>query len=166
MEEQVINQDQQPETQDNMSAVDIINDMRANTVSKDKYNKLESEHNKLLKALAKGEEVEVDAPEKPDIDKLRKELYTDEVEKLNDLQMVEKTLQLRQAIIDEGGLDPFVPQGKRTAPEESDFATAERVASVLQQCVDYAEGDNSVFVNELQRRTMDVSPIPAKKRHR
>lgn len=162
--ENVINEIQEPN--ENLSAVDIINDMRANTVSKDKYEKLESDHLKLLKALANGEDVNVDEPSKPDIAALRKELYTDEVEKLNDLQVIEKTLKLRQAIIDEGGVDPFVPQGRRTAPEESDFATAERVASVLQQCVDYADGDNSIFISELQRRTMDVSPIMPKKRNR
>lgn len=159
---------EQTETQDNESAVDIITELRANTVSKDKYNKLEQEHTKLLKALARGEDVEVEAPEKPNVDELRKSLFTDDVQFLSDIDMVSKTLQLRQAVIDEGGIDPFVPFGKRSAPEDSDFSTAEKVANVLQECLDYAEGDNKVFINELQRRTMDISPISTKanKRHR
>lgn len=165
MSEEIL--EQMSEAQDNESAVDIITELRANTVSKDKYTKLEQEHNKLLKALARGDDVEVEAPEKPDINELRKSLFTDDVQHLTDLEMVSKTLQLRQAVIDEGGIDPFVPFGKRSAPEDSDFSTAEKVANVLQECLDYADGDNKVFINELQRRTMDIGPISTKaKRHR
>ena len=94
---------------------------------------------------------------------LRTALYTDDVQQLTDLEMITKTLQLRQAIIDEGGVDPFVPQGNKFVAEDSDYATAEKVADVLQQCVDYADGDNAVFINELQRRTMDIAPISTRK---
>ena len=151
------------ENQEEQSAADIISEMRANTVPKDKYERLKSENEKLMRALANGEQIEVEAPETPDVNELRKALYTDEVQNLTDLQMVTKTLELRQAIIDAGGVDPFVPQGNKFVAEDSDYATAEKVADVLQQCVDYADGDNAVFVNELQRRTMDISPIATRK---
>ena len=41
-------------------------------------------------------------------------------------------------------------------PTDDDVKTAEKVAQVLQECVDYAEGDSAVFTNELQRRMVDV----------
>ena len=41
-------------------------------------------------------------------------------------------------------------------PTDDDIKTAEKVANVLQECVDYAEGDSAVFTNELQRRLVDV----------
>jgi hypothetical protein len=58
--------------------------------------------------------------------------------------------------MDEGGDDPFVPHGRKVVIEQSDYDAAERVADVLQQCIDYADGDNAVFVNEIQRRTVDT----------
>ena len=35
---------------------------------------------------------------------------------------------------------------------DDDFAKAEKVAAVLQECVDYADGDSNVFTDELKRR--------------
>lgn len=58
----------------------------------------------------------------------------------------------------EGKPDPFLPVGSQITPEESDVAAANRVASVLQECVDYAEGNNDVFTNELQRRLIEIRP--------
>jgi len=146
--------------------VQMITEMRANTVSKDKYERVVEDNKKLMKALADGSQIDViQAEEKPvDITQLRKELYTDEVQKLSDLDMIKKTLELRKAVMEAGGEDPFVPSGKRYAPEDSDYASAEKVADVFQQCVDYANGDNAVFLNELQRRTLDVSPLPSKRK--
>lgn len=158
-EEILTNEENQEE-----SAVDIIAEMKANTVSKEKYNRLEMEHNKLLKALANGEDVDIEPEEKPDINQLRRELFLEDTQKMSDLEFVTKTLQLRDAIIDEGGIDPFVPTGRKTAPEDSDFATAEKVATVLKECIAAADGDNDVFLAEVQRRTMDVSPISRKPR--
>jgi len=151
------------ENQEEQSPADIITEMRANTVPKDKYERLKTENEKLMRALANGEQIEVEAPKTPDVNELRKTLYTDEVQNISDLEMITKTLELRQAIIDAGGEDPFVPQGKKFMAEDSDYATAEKVADVLKQCVEYADGDNAIFISELQRRTADVSPIATKK---
>ena len=54
-------------------------------------------------------------------------------------------------------LDSIV-NGTEIAQQQSEekIATANKVADVLQQCVDYAEGDSAVFTNELQRRIVDV----------
>lgn len=143
-----------------------ITELRANTVSKDKYERLAADNKRLMDALVKGEQIELPKEESVDKDALRKSLYTDEVQKLNDIDFVKNTLALRKAIMDEGGEDPFLPFGHRSAPEDSDYATAEKVADVLQQCVEYADGDNAVFLNELQRRTMDISPISTKAKGR
>lgn len=59
-------------------------------------------------------------------------------------------------MISEGKPDPFLPVGKQILPTDEDIACAEKVASVLKECVNYAEGDSAVFTNELQRRLVDV----------
>ena len=56
----------------------------------------------------------------------------------------------------EGKPDPFLPIGEQIMPTDQDIQTAQKVADVLQECVDYAEGDSAVFTNELQRRLVDV----------
>lgn len=150
---------QEPE----QSAADIITEMRANTVPKDKYNRLVEENRKLMKSLANGETIEVKAPETPDIAELDKALYTDDVQHLSDLEMVSKTLQLRKAVIDATGEDIFIPVGKRFSPEEDDIVKAERIADVFQQCVDAADGDTHRFMRLIDERTMDV-PQPMKRR--
>lgn len=134
--------------------IDIIEDLRANTVSKAEFDKLKAQNNKLLSALAKGETIAQPAP-KVDKDALRKALYSQGAT-LTNLEYVDKTLQLRKAIIDEGGVDPFLPNGTLIAPTQEDINAAKHLADTLQECVDYAEGDSSIFTNELQRRTRDV----------
>lgn len=136
-------------------AIDIINDLRANTVSKAEYEKLKAQNSKLMQSLANGETLPAEAA-KPSKEELRKALYANEGKPLSNLEYVKKTLELRQAILDDNGVDPFVPNGSMITPTAEDFAAANRVAQVFQECVDYAQGDSNVFTNELQRRTRDV----------
>ena len=65
-------------------------------------------------------------------------------------------MELRKQLIAKGEPDPFLPVGQQIQPTDFDIQTADKVASVLQECVDYADGDSEVFTNELMRRTIDV----------
>ena len=64
--------------------------------------------------------------------------------------------------MDEGGREPFVPAGSHANVEDSDYATAEKVATVLQECIDYADGNPEVFTMELNRRMVDYVPARRK----
>lgn len=143
--------------QDDVDYVEIIQQMKQTTVSKDKYDRLAEDNKKLMKALANGEQIEAEPEKGPDVDALRKDLFNVDGQHTN-LEFITKSLELRQALIDSGEKDPFLPWGQKITPDESDIATAGRVADVLQQCVDYADGDNLVFTNELQRRMIDTAP--------
>ena len=139
--------------------IETIKTLKATTVSRTDYDRVREENRQLLKSLvngdynsaANGHEVE-----KPDIAKLRRELFHPEVQ--YNLQFIEKALALRDAIIDEGGPDPFLPVGKQIVPTEEDIASANRVAAAFKQCVEYADGDSQAFTNELQRITVDTGP--------
>lgn len=146
------------EEQENTDYIEIINDLKNNTVPKDQYNRLKEENKKLMKSLANGETIAVEAPNKPNINELRKDLFSADSEHTN-LDFISKSLELRNALIENGEGDPFIAQGRRIAPEDSDIATANRVADILQECVDYANGDSAAFTNELQRRMIDTAPI-------
>lgn len=134
--------------------IQAIADLKANTVSKDQYSKLKEENQKLLKAMINGEEIAVEAADKPSIADLRKELYGGEGFEGTNLDFVKKTLELRNAIIEEKGVDadPFLPKGREYSLQPIDYVTADKVANTLQECIDFASGDSGVFTAELQRR--------------
>lgn len=136
--------------------IEIINNLKANSVSKDKYDKLKDENKRLLNSLANGEQVEAPHTPKVSNDELRKDLFT---KKLSNLEFVEKTLQLRQNILDESGEDIFAPDGPQFSFSDEDKRDAQRVADALQSCVDVADGNSAIFTNELQRILKDT-PLP------
>lgn len=136
--------------------IETIKKLKSESVSRADYIKLKEENKKLITALSNGEYINETPASKPAVDKdaLRKELYNID-SNLTDVQYVSKTLELRQAIIDEGGRDPFLGITEDD-PTEQDKLDAQRVADCLQSCVDYADGDNSIFLNELARVTTET----------
>ena len=138
----------------NQDYISALNEMRKNTVSKEAYDKLREDNKKLLDTIVSGQSLEqTEVKEEVDVDALRKELFGKSRKDLSNLEYVDKTLQLRKALMEKGEQDPFVMKAGRTSsPEAEDFKKAERVASVLQECVDIADGNDSVFDNEFQRR--------------
>ena len=131
-----------------------IKELKQNSVDRAEYDKLRAENKKLLDSIVNGQSVEVEpVPEKKSIEELR-EAYLKEDQ--TNLEYITNTLNLRKALIEEGKPDPFLPIGNQILPTDEDVAAANKVAEVLQECVDYADGDSSVFTNELQRRLVDV----------
>lgn len=134
-----------------------IKELKENTVSKDEYEKLVAKNKQLLDAYVHGQAPEkVEAEVTQTVEELREKAFKDGQ---TNLEYVTNALALRNKVIEEGGVDPFVPNGYQIKPTEEDIQAAQRVADVLQQCVDYAEGDSEVFTNELQRRTIDIAPM-------
>ena len=155
---------EQQGTEQEPDYIEQIEQLRANSVSKADYDKLKAEHNRAMNALINGGQIDTPKAEKVDKDALRKELYNSQDTGLSNLDYWQKTLTLRQAIIDDGGKDPFLPYGQKIAPTAEDVEAANRVAKVVQECIDYAEGDSRIFTNELDRRTTDMAPMAGRRR--
>ena len=68
---------------------------------------------------------------------------------LNDLEMVSKMLELRKEIIENEGTDPFLPKGHKVRITDNDKECANRVARVLTECVEDAEGSNRRFMSNV-----------------
>lgn len=137
-----------------------IQELKDTTVPREKYNAAIAENRRLITALANGETINNgEAAPKVNVAEIRKELFNADGN-LSNLEFVEKSLQLRNALIEAGEPDPFLPVGSRTAPTVDEIQTAAAVAEVYQECIDYANGDSEVFTNELMRRTVDVMPAP------
>ena len=145
--------------------IEQIKNLKENSVSKDDYNKLKADNKKLIDALASGTQVEgVVEPKVSAVDKineLRSKLFS-KGNNLSNLEYCDTALKLRDALIENGERDSFLPFGHNVIATDSDIETANRVANVMRECIDYADGDSDIFTNELQRRTIDVV-IPKKK---
>lgn len=143
--------------------IDAINELKANSVDKESYEKLRVENQKLLASLISGNKIEEEAetvrPE--ELDKLANEYRTKLFKKnneLSNLEYIDTTLKLREVIMQKGERDPFLPVGSRVDETVEQHETAERVANILQECVDFAQGDSGIFSAELKRRTTDIMP--------
>lgn len=144
----------------NVDYLAAIKELKQNSVRRVEYDKVVEENRKLLKSIIDGQDFPTQETEKPkfDIQQLRNELFV-ENSQLNNLEYATKALQLRQAILENGGDDIFVGKGNKLVPSKEDYDAAERVADVLQDVVDYANGENSIFTDELQRRMVDAAPM-------
>lgn len=146
------------ESTEEVDYVQAIQELKANSVPKEQYAKLKDENAKLLKSLINGETLEAESAEaKPSIADLRKELYSGDWQG-RDIDYARKTLELRTAVIESGGADPFLPVGHKVIPDDNDISCARKAAEVMQDCIDFADGDNGVFLAELQRRMIDYAP--------
>lgn len=156
--------DEQPVDDKNTDYIAALAELREKSVPKEQYAELKAENARLLKSLINGETIEGQT-EQPgaDVAELRKQLFSGETE-LTNLDYVTHALALRDALIADGKPDPFLPYGEKITPTNEDIEAAERVAKVLQECVDYADGDSAIFTSELQRVMIDTGPKkPTKK---
>lgn len=155
MEEKNSNSVTGTEVEDNtQDYLEAIKTLKQNSVDRSKYEELRAENKKLLDSIVNGTDVDLPAKdEKKSIEELRANYLKEDQ---SNLEYITNTLALREALIAEGKPDPFLPIGEQILPTDEDVAAANKVAQVLQECVDYAEGDSNVFTNELQRRLVDV----------
>ena len=139
--------------------IDQIKRLKETSVSRDDYDKLKADNKKLIDALANGNQIPGVVEPKTDavenINNLRKKLFG-KGNNLTNIEYCDTALQLRDALIEIGERDPFLPFGHNVLATDSDYESAERVANVMKECIDYADGNDDIFTNELQRRTVDV----------
>lgn len=138
--------------------VQALNELKSNSVPKSDYERLRLENQKLIKSIVDGGPSPIQAePVEPQesIQDLRKDLF-DGKRPLSNLEYVTKALELRQRLINSGETDPFLPNGHKLTPTYEDEQAAQRVAEGLQHCVDVADGNEDVFMNEFNRIVRDV----------
>lgn len=148
----------EPVVDTNEDYIETIKNLKANSVSKDDYLKIKEDNKKLLNALSAGtgyEDGNTGVKQTISTDELRKNVFSNDN---NNLEYWKNALALRQRIIEENNEDIFLPHGRNIQITDNDINTANKVADVIQQCIDYADGDSQLFTNELQRRTNESSP--------
>lgn len=148
---------------------EFVKHLKETTVSKEEYDKVVEDKKTLAKALAEGGDVpEVEKQEKPNIDELRKKFLKAGETNLSNVEYVQTALELRKALIEKGEPDPFLPQGLKRKPDNSDYQGAERVAAFLEDCVEQSkdeEGkpDPDMFNALLKKGIANDSPVVSAK---
>lgn len=162
MADEVLNSEsQQDVVQNGVDDIDAFIEYKNNSVSRELYDRKCEEVNKLKKALVSGEQVEqVVKEEKIDLDKLMKDTYT---KNLTNLEYIKNSLKIREEMIKKGMRDPALPVGDQVSTTDEHRKRMDKVAEGLQQLVDYADGDNTVFLDAYQRTVIDPI-IPKKKK--
>lgn len=146
------------QSNDSVDYIKAINEIKQNSVPRQQYEKLQKENKDLLDTLINGGQVTMENPEaEKSIDDMRNELFSKEnVEKgFANLEFVEKCLELRDALIEKGETDPFLPIGRGIELTRDDYEAAEFTAQQFRECIDIAHGNSEVFTAELMRRTVD-----------
>lgn len=140
--------------EENTDYIAAIKELKQNSVDRSKYDQVVAEKKALLDALVNGEEIEASKQPSRSIEELRQEMFKSN-SGLSNLEYAKDVLELRKALMAKGEPDPFLPTSRKYIPHDEDYQTAQKVADVIQECIDYAEGDSDVFTNELQRRMVD-----------
>ena len=148
---------QDPDNEPDMTAkeyINQINDLKERTVSREEYERIKNDNRELAKALINGTGANIPGitkpEEKPDLDDLRKKLFTKKSK--NDLEYFTNLLALRDGVMADGQPDPFLPINREFRATAQDEADAERIATQIKEAIEYADGDPAVFSNDLRRR--------------
>lgn len=155
-----------PVPQEDANYIDAIKKLKETTVSKELYEKSLEREKKLTEALISGnaELSKEEHVEKVDLDGIRKKLLSNDPNMTN-LDYVQNALAFRNEMVKQGQKSPFLPYkiDSKEMPTAYEVETEEKVVKILQECVDYAQGDSEIFTQEIQRRMVD-SGLPNTRR--
>lgn len=154
MSEELINNEPIEEGVDVQKYLDTINDLKKNTVSKDDYRKLKEENATLLSSIMEGRTMSAaEEVKKPTAQELRNKLYGKGCEDLTDLEYMTLTCDLRDVLLEEQGIDYMAPTGSQYQADVNDIAAANKSYNGFRHCIEVADGDNDIFLQELSRIT-------------
>ena len=131
--------------------IQALGELKANSVDKSEYERILSENAKLTNALAQGIRVEEEKEEEPvNIPELRKKLLNTQYK--TDLEYFKDMKTLRDAILEQKGVDPFVNSNAENVSAETD--RAERVSKLIDFALEEADGDpvkfSAIFNSKIQ----------------
>ena len=134
--------------EDTASLIEAINTMKKTTVPRGDYEKLMETNRQLASAIVNGTampDVQHQEEEKQatDVNALRKTLMS--TEGISNRKYAETVLELRDALIDAGQPDPFLPMGEGVSPTETERNNSNALAETLRYCVEQADGDDMAF---------------------
>lgn len=135
---------------ENLAYIKAIQELRDSTVDKKLYNRLKEERDTLIQSMANGETfATAEATQERTLAECREAFMT---KTTSQCEFMEKVLALREAALREGEPDPNVAFGHHLTPTPYDYQRAQEIADICREVLDYADGDDKVFINEITRR--------------
>lgn len=172
MEEKLNKTNDTVENMDNGSSInsdanyiETIKNLKANSVSKEEYDKLLGQNKQLLDTLVNGGTVEsTEATVVMSDEDLKKLIDTTSKKEMSNLDYIKSMLTIRKEMMAKGLEDPMAPKVVNHTNDSSDYEKAQRVADFLQDCVDEANGDNEYFKALFQSGIVDPKISAFKKK--
>lgn len=153
------------EVNETQKYLDTIADLRKNSVSREEYDKIRNENKTLLEAIVNGRTetaaAESDTPTITTQD-LRTKLFGKEPENLSDIDFIGGLVELRNRLLKEEGIDYGAPTGSQLSADYNDTHSSQKVADGLAHCLEVADGDNDIFIQEMTRIMSDVGVMNKK----
>lgn len=136
----------------------VINELKANSVSKLDYETLREENRRLLNNIVNNVPVQQEEPEVKmrSSEDIRDELFNTN-KCLSNMEYIGLAVELRDSVLAETGDDIFTVHRPGEVPSEDALASAERTADVFKQCLENCSGDPNMFTALLQQRMQDVA---------
>ena len=161
-EDDILETQQQPDVNpEDKTLLEAYNELKENSISKKEYDRVLKRNEDLTQALIRNDKLEDDDKPKESnmakIKRLTNELYSDKREDMTNLEYCQKTVELRDTIIAEGGRDPFLPTSGENKDSYANQQTAEKVANGLKKMVEDANGSPEAFNSLYQARVEDVA---------
>ena len=151
-----------PVDMDASTYIDNLKALKESTVDKKEYQKLVEENKKLSVALLNGETFSTEKKEKEPTQSIQELNANFRKDNQTNLEFWKNTLKLRDAVIDSGKPDPFLPVGHELIASEDDKEKANRVADVIKNIIEESEDSPEVF-NALLQKTLVDDPLLARK---
>lgn len=149
--------------QQEVDYVELIKTYKENSVSKAEYEKVRNDLARMTKAYMEGEHIPAPVEEK----KVDPADIANEIATINsswsNLDVAKKLLEYRQAMVDNGYKDPFLPHGHDVQITQNDYFTAEHFQAKLEECIEKAEGDPTAFVNYFAKNISETALDKIKK---
>lgn len=145
-----------PESETIAALTKALQEQKANSVSKDEFEKIRKEKEELTKAIIDGsglvQKQSNDEKEVPIMD-LAKSILEDGI---SNLESAKRELKYREAYMKKFDKDPFAPNHAEMT--ENDSLKAAAVAEIMQECIEEANGSSAVYTALFNERIKDDSP--------
>ena len=127
-----------------LDLLEEIKNLKENSVPKEEYNKQVEKNRNLMRQIINGGGQEDKTEDSVDLGQLRKDIFENS-DNLSNLDFWKKVLTLRKERLEKEGVDVFLPKGKKTRYTREDLESANKVAEVIEQCIEDCEDNPQVF---------------------
>lgn len=143
-------------TVDVQKYLDRINELEATRVPVEDFNKLKEENATLFKNAMNRQIIDSPEPDKPTVQELRNKLYSGKEGELSQCEYLKLTCDLRDALLEETGIDYMAPTGTQYEAVSSDYEAAQKFYDAARHCLEIANGDDGILIRELDRITIEA----------